>query len=215
MPNSKRIVIVLISMALLPFYESLFAGPYAGFGVGYEIKNTYTDEEGTNVQEHRVPLIETEIGYNIKRGFINLYIHTCLDFFGMDIIKGNRNITFFTTPDVIIISHSRVGNLMFFYGLGYGEIYRWRYIQNKVYLQPENSFLNSANDERKTSGVVVNQSLAYGEWLKSDFRILKDFFSISVQMRTPRSKKHSPYINLHYRWTKEFAILSIGLIYSY
>ncbi|OQX55389.1 MAG: hypothetical protein B5M53_04220 [Candidatus Cloacimonas sp. 4484_209] len=213
--NSRRIVIVSILMILLHFYGTLFAGPFAGFGVGYEIKNIYTDKEGTNVQEHRVPLIESEIGYNIKRGFINFRIHTCLDFFGMDIIRGNRNITFFTTPNLIIISHFQLGNLIVFGGLGYGEIYRWRYIKNKVYLQPENSFLNSANDERKTSGLLINQSFAYDEWLESDFSILKDFFSISVQLRTPRAKKNSPYINIHYKLGKEFAVLSIGLIYHY
>lgn len=211
-----RYKIPVLALFLLLIFNVCCARPYFGFGVGYTVKNIYTDIEGFVEDEKGVPLLGLGLGYGFNISIINLNLGTNMDFFCMDLIRGNREITLFVKPCVIASVPLRLKELSFSPLIGYGGIYKRRYIKESTYLKGENRYLNPANYERKNIELLFGGMISYSDWFIPSFYCVKDiavFHTVTLLIRTPISELTTPYLNLTYTGGEETRTISLGLTF--
>ena len=201
---------------LLIFSCTTNAGPHFGLGVGYVAKNIYTDNQGFDEKEQGVPLLVCGAGYDFAISIIEIDIATDMDFFGMDLIKGNRELTLFLKPHVIISLPLRFRKMTFSPLIGYGGLYTKRYINERTYLKGQDRYINSADYENTILDILFGGMVTYENWFTSSFFALEDPFllhSFLLQIRTPKYNNKTPYINIGYTGGEKICTYSLGLTF--
>lgn len=194
----------------------LNAGPYFCIGIDYVAKNIYIDNEGLTEEENGVPLLGVGLGYNNKIGMFNLTLDTHSDFFGMDLIKGNRELTLFFKPCALISVPIKIGEINLSPIIGYGGIYKKRYIKERTFLKGQDRYINSVDYEENTYDILYGGFLSLDNWLKTSFITLKDisvFHTVSLFIRTPECEKQIPYIFVKYTGAEGVSVITIGLTF--
>jgi hypothetical protein len=194
----------------------LNGGPSYGFGVGFVKENIYMDEEGFDESESGIPLLHCNLGYQINTKFIKFSLSSSMDFFCSDIIKGNRELTLFLKPSTLFSFPINLGKITFSPNFGYGGMYSKRYIKDRMYLQGEDRYINSANYENTTMDILVGAGLSYEDWFKPSLLFTKEtsmFKHFSLQIRTPQCDKIAPYIDIAYTRGEKAKTFTISLVF--
>jgi len=205
----------------LCFFLLLFslvnANHYLGFGIGYTAKNVYEDITGSKETEKGIPLLTANFGFAGKMSIVRLEANMETDFFGMDLITGNREITFFGKPEAAFHIPLQVDRFTFSACLGYGGIYRRRYIKEGSYLSVDKHYLSPANFEDCTIELLYGFTFSFSDFLRTSVMFTKDtgmFHNLKLLMRTARSDSHIPYISINYCGGKDVTTYALGLSFS-
>jgi hypothetical protein len=179
-------------------------------------KNNYIDLTGFEEHEKGVPLLAMSVGYSFNVSVIRFVLQADADFFGMDLVRGNRDFIILAKPHTAIGIPLRVHKVSLIPLAGYGGIYKRRFIKERTYLSGEDRYVNSADYENETMGFLWGEMFCYNDWFMQSFVTSRDFssyYSISLKIRTPVSEKNAPYITLLYTGGEEVETFGFGLTF--
>jgi hypothetical protein len=210
----RKFIILLIFLVFAT--QTLYAGFFCGFGVGYTAKNVYEDSAGEMEEESNVPLLGLSAGYSASASVVEFVLDADIDFFAMDLIRGNREYILFANPSAFITVPLRIGKLGISPVVGYGGMHRARYIKERTYLSAESRYINPANFSDNVLDILYGGALLYGDWFSSSFLIVRDIEALhmlSLQIRTPHCRSSVPYISLAYRGGEDIRTFGLGLAF--
>lgn len=187
-----------------------------GFGVGYTAKNVYEDTLDCREEEKSIPLLGLTGGYRIRGGTVEFALDGHVDFFAMDILRGNREYILFADPQTFISVPLRMGAFAISPVLGYGGIHRIRYIERRTYLSGEERYVNAANFSQGIMDIIYGVEFLYGDWFSSSFIITGEMETLSTfssQIRTPHCSRSAPFISFTYREGEDIRTFGIGLTF--
>ncbi len=206
---------ILLLLSFLLVSNLVNAGAYLGFGIGYTAKNVYKDIIGLEQSEKGIPLLAANFGFSGGISIATLEAGIETNFFGMDLVKGNTEITLFAKPQAMLYVPLKMGKSLIAATLGYGGIYSRRFIKERVYLSVDKQYLEPANYEDYTIEPLYGGRFCYGDWLKVSMLFSKDineFYRTSLLIRTPKCKENAPYIGINYCRSQASEIFTLGLI---
>lgn len=214
-----RVKIWLIVCFLFLFFKNVSAGIDYGFGVGYIIENIYIDSEDVAETEKKVPLLDLSVGFDIKMPIVTIAVNSKADFFGMDLIRGNREFSLFLEPKSVLMVPIKFNTVSFSPSVGYGGIYKKKYIKDSYTIGKEPLVItkNSADYGMDLFDFIFGGSLSCNDWLHISFitgKEIKEFHSISMKLRTSHSERTVPYLSIYYTGGEETKFISIGLSYN-
>lgn len=201
---------------LLLSFQALRAGLFYGFGVGYAAKNVYEDTTGEMEREKNVPLLGLGAGYTANAGGVDFNLAADVDFFAMDIIRGNREYVLFAHPLAYLAVPLRIGAYAISPVVGYGGVHRLRYIEERTYLSAEERYVNPADFSAGTMDILYGGSLRYGDWISLSFIMVGEIESlhmVSVKIRTPYSERSVPFVSFTYRGGRDMRTFGLGLLF--
>ncbi len=207
---------VLFCTFVVIFGNSALAGVFYGFGVGYTARNVYEDNMGAEEEESTVPLLGLNGGYRLKASMVQFFAGAQLEFFAMDILRGNREYILFADPHAFLSVPLKLGDFAISPVVGYGGMHRMRYIDEATYLSGEDRYINAADFSESMMDILYGGEIFYGDWFSSSFIITRDIESLStlsVCIRTPHSQKSVPFICIAYREGEELRTFGIGLTF--
>jgi hypothetical protein len=193
-----------------------FSGIGYGLGVGYVQKNVYIDSAGVMEHERNVPLLQLSMGYQRNVNVVEFALDAHVKFYGMDLLRGNREYVVFAEPRGFIYVPLRISEFGISPTLGYGAVHRRRYIKERTYLSGEDRYVNPADFKATISDILYGATLLYGDWIVSSFLIIEEIESyhiLSIQVRTPHCARSAPFISFCYAGGDEMRTFSLGLTF--
>jgi hypothetical protein len=192
-------------------------GLHYGFGVGYTAKNVYEDSTGGKQEEANVPLLGFSGGFSATANVVEFIVDANVDFFAMDLLRGNREYILFAHPSAFLSVPLRIGKLGASPVVGYGGMHRIRYIKERTYLSADDRYVNPADFSESIIDILYGGTVFYGDWLSASLLIVQDVESLhefSLKMRTPHSANSAPFIYLRYKGGEGIRTFGVGLLFQ-